>query len=261
VPYFDTAHFQTTQATFTSDCSACHAVTGTSPNPASPLCTVCHTSGPTLPYANCTSCHGSSTSGGAPTGTAYPNVAGAHAAHIALNGAGTPISCATCHNGLGTGTFAHYNAASATVGGFLSPGTVAFLATYNAATGASSFDNVALTCLNVSCHGGQANLNWRTGTLDVNVNTGCESCHAFDGAQSNTYSSGQHDSGGHNGEGCTACHDPVLLAPGHFTNLATAAIFEQSPAATLRSELQYNGTTCNPDAGGLTGCHGSENWN
>ena len=105
-----------------------------------------------------------SAAGGATT--AYPNAAGAHAAHIALNSAGTPVTCNTCHNGLGTNTLNHYNRANgrAGAGGRVPPGDAAFLATYNAESGASSFNSTAFSCSNVSCHGAQGTPNWQTGT-------------------------------------------------------------------------------------------------
>ncbi|OGP76703.1 MAG: hypothetical protein A2Z13_06680 [Deltaproteobacteria bacterium RBG_16_64_85] len=259
VPFLAPTHTQSTQPTFTNDCSSCHAVTGTSPISAAPLCTVCHTAGSPFTLTNCTSCHAFPPNGAA--GAAYPNIAGAHPVHIALNGAGTPISCDTCHNGLGTNTLNHYNRANARPGLNalrVPPGDAAFPATYNAKTGASSFSATALTCSNVSCHGGQANLNWQTGTLDVN--TRCTSCHASGTAQFNSYNSGRHTNvGKHVSNGCTSCHDTARLALGHFTNLATSA-FEQAPRATLLTGLQYNGATCNPGAGGISGCHDQKTW-
>ena len=253
VPYFDNVHFQTA---FTGACDGCHAVSGASPNPAAPLCTECHTLGSPLALTGCASCHANP-----PAGSAYPNIEGAHVEHLALNGAGTPVTCNTCHNGLGTNTLNHYNRANgrAGAGGRVPPGDAAFLTTHNAESGASSFSSAAFTCSNVSCHGGQANLNWRTGNLTVN--TQCTSCHASGTAQYNSYNSGKHQK--HvvdKGIACTTCHDTDRLAPGHFTNLATATVFEQAPSATLSTALQYNGTSCNPQAGGLSGCHGSKNW-
>jgi predicted CxxxxCH...CXXCH cytochrome family protein len=178
-----------------------------------------------------------------------------------LNGAGTPISCNTCHNGLGTGTLNHYNRANARTGFDalrVAPGDVVFTATYDAKTGAAAFDNTSLLrCSNTRCHGGQATPNWQTGTLSVN--TQCTSCHASGTAQYNSYNSGQHNRSEHVSQGCTSCHDTAKLAPGHFTNLAGTG-FEQLPSATLLSGLQYNGSTCNPSNGGISGCHGQENW-
>jgi len=258
VPFLAAAHTQATPATFAGDCSNCHADAATSPDASPPGCQVCHAAGSPLTLASCSSCHANPPAGGA--GAAYPNVAGAHAAHLALNGAGTPVACATCHNGLESGSQGHYDRANGRTGagGRVPPGDVVFLAAYNAESGASSFTPATFSCANVSCHGGQANLNWRTGTLDVN--TQCTSCHASGTAQFNSYNSGRHTSEQpHVNNGCTSCHDTALLAPGHFTNLASTA-FEQSPAATIRAAVQYNGTTCNPSAGGISGCHGQETW-
>ena len=154
VPFNTTVHYSVTNATFTLNCGTCHAVTGTSPVSGAPLCTTCHIAGSPLTALSCTSCHANPPTG--VTTAAYPNVAGAHAAHIALNSAGTVIACDTCHNGLGTNTLNHYNRANARPGKNtlrVPPGDVVFLATYSAKTGASSFDNSAsLNCSNVSCH-------------------------------------------------------------------------------------------------------------
>ena len=236
VPFVDNAHFQATQATFDTDCSGCHAVTGASPVAAAPACQVCHTEGSPLTLANCTSCHASP-----PTGSVYANIAGTHAVHLALNnGAGTPVNCDTCHNGLGSNTLNHYNRASGIpgAGGRVPPGDAAFPATYNAETGVSSFDNVALTCSNISCHGGVARsqgtpgipISWRTGTLDVN--TQCTSCHALGTAQFNSYNSGQHDQVAHVALGCLVCHNTTTLAVNHFTALSTPAM-EGPASATI----------------------------
>ncbi|MGE5753194.1 MAG: CxxxxCH/CxxCH domain c-type cytochrome [Deltaproteobacteria bacterium] len=260
VPFLSPTHTQATPAAFASDCSNCHADSATPPADSPPGCQVCHTAGSPLTLAACSSCHASPPAGGA--GAAYPNVAGAHATHLALNGAGTPVTCATCHTGLESGSQAHYDRANARTGSNalrVSPGDVAFVpASYDAESGPPSFAAATFSCSNVSCHGGQANLNWQTGTL--NVNTQCTSCHASGTTQFNSYNSGRHtDVGAHVSNGCTSCHDTALLAPGHFTALATPA-FEQAPSTTIRTAVQFNGTTCNPSGGGISGCHGQETW-
>ncbi|MBI5905096.1 MAG: CxxxxCH/CxxCH domain-containing protein [Deltaproteobacteria bacterium] len=258
VPFNDnTTHTQATTATFTADCGTCHAVTGTSPVSAAPICVSCHISDPRS-VTNCASCHANPPNGAA---TAYPNVAGAHAAHLALNGAGTPVTCATCHNGLGSGTLSHYNRTRPTR---VSPASVAFLTTYNAESGASAFDNSSLLrCGNISCHGGQNTPNWRTGTIDI-VNA-CTSCHISGTTQFNSYFSGRHSLHlsrfGTSATTCKRCHDATKVnVTGHLTNLATPTVFEQTARSTVLTAVQFNGTSCNPSAGGLSGCHGSENW-
>jgi predicted CxxxxCH...CXXCH cytochrome family protein len=263
VPFLDPVHLGVKQADFDGDCSNCHAVSGTSPVSSAPACQVCHTAGsplsPTGSFGVCTSCHGNPPDGG--TGASYPNIAGAHAAHLALNLAGTPVDCDTCHGGLGFVTQAHYDRANGRTGagGRVPPGDLAFVATYNAKTGASSFSATAFTCTNVSCHGGQANLNWRTGTLDIN--TQCTSCHASGTAQYNSYNSGQHNRSQHSSRACTVCHNTTTLAVNHFTALGTTTM-EGPASATIgggTTEIPsggYNAVTrsCNPT------CHGSQTW-
>jgi len=186
--------------------------------------------------------------------------------HLGLNSTGSPVSCNTCHNALGPSLLDnnHYNRAKSRV----EPGDVAFLATYNAESGTSSFNSAAFSCSNVSCHGGVARsggnpgtpLNWRTGTLTVN--TACTSCHNSGTAQFNSYNSGEHQF--HVvGEGisCTACHNTTTLAANHFTNLSTPAL--EGPASatigggsTLIPAGNYNTVTrsCTPS------CHGNDTW-
>jgi predicted CxxxxCH...CXXCH cytochrome family protein len=258
VPFFDnTAHTQATTASFTSDCGNCHAVTGTSPVSGAPLCTSCHITDP-RDVTNCTSCHANPPSGAS---TAYPNVGGAHSKHIALNGAGTPISCDTCHNGLGTGTLNHYNRAKTR----LTPGDVAFLTTYNAKTGASSFDNsAALSCSNVSCHGGVATPSWQTGS--ITVTTQCTNCHVFGSSlgnpQYNSPYSGQHNINTSH-RTCTNCHNTTTLAVNHFTTLGTTTM-EGPASATIggtgTTVTTYAAGSCTPSVGSGGGCHSTRSW-
>ena len=233
VPYNYTSHYTVTSATYSGFCSGCHDIAAPSTN-YGPPCRTCHVAASPLAAAGCTSCHANPPDG---PPTAYPNAAGAHAKHIALKSAGTPISCDTCHDGLGTGTLNHYNAAKSLV----PPGNVAFLATYYAKTGASLFDNgAALSCTNVSCHGGLARsggtpgtpLNWRTGALDVN--TECKSCHTLGTAQYNSYNSGEHDEHTvEKGVICVYCHNTAALAVNHFTTLGDNTMSPADAAATI----------------------------
>jgi predicted CxxxxCH...CXXCH cytochrome family protein len=234
----DTGHM--TAGNMTNACVLCHGATlggGTGP-----ACTSCHTLGSPLSMTNCTSCHGNP-----PNGSAYPNAAGKHSQHIAL---GSYIVCDTCHNGGGTGTTNHDNGNTTAF--------VAFLSSYNAKSGAASYNATNNTCANVSCHGGQTTPGWLSSTV-IDVNTQCTSCHASGTAQYNSYNSGHHSTHVSQGIACYTCHDITLLAVNHFTSLNTTAL-EGPASATLRSQLQYNGTSCNPSAGGLSGCHSSHNW-
>jgi predicted CxxxxCH...CXXCH cytochrome family protein len=161
----------------------------------------------------------------------------------------------------------HYNRANARPGENalrVTPGDAAFLATYNAKTGASSFDNsAALSCSNVSCHGGQATPNWQTGTL--NVNTQCTNCHVSGTTQFNSYNSGEHplhvNRYGASATTCELCHNITTLAVNHFTALGTAAM-EGPASATI------GGTGTGISAGNYVAatkscrpaCHGTETW-
>ena len=257
VPYNDSSHYTVTSATFPGSCSSCHDVSAPSTK-VGPVCQTCHVAASPLAAANCTSCHASPPDGAAPAGAVYANIAGAHAAHIALTSAGTPISCDTCHNGLGTGTLNHYNRAKARV----APGDAALLAAYNAKTVPFSFDNAALSCSNVSCHGGQATPNWQTGTL--NVNTQCTNCHASGTAQYNGYSSGEHTKHASElGLPCTTCHNTTTLAGNHFTTLSTTAM-EGPASATIGGTgtvvTSYSAGSCTPSVGASGGCHGTRSW-
>jgi len=178
-----------------------------------------------------------------------------------LNGAGTPVSCDTCHSGLGTGTLAHYNNARPPR---VEPGNAAFLATYNAETGASSFNSGALTCGNMSCHGGQATPNWQTGAIVVNDQ--CTNCHVSGTTQFNSYNSGAHSDHvgifGATATTCKLCHNTTTLAVNHFTTLSTTAM-EGPASATIggtgTNVTSYSAGSCTPQAG--VGCHGTRNWN
>jgi predicted CxxxxCH...CXXCH cytochrome family protein len=200
-------------------------------------------------------------------------VAGKHPDHGALPGVGI---CTPCHNGLDTGTLEHYNRANARPGKDalrVPPGDIVFLATYNAKSGPASFNATSRTCSNVICHGGQTTPDWQTATVNaIDVPNACLSCHVSGTTQYNSYSPGEK--GGHDyhmdsnkfGIGlsaamkCKLCHDGTKVnVSGHFQNLATQA-FEQPARQTILPAVGYNGNSCNPQAGGLTGCHSKENW-
>ena len=151
IPYNDASHYAVTSTTFTGNCGGCHDVSAPSAK-AGPVCQTCHVAASPLTAANCTSCHASPPTGGA--GAAYANIAGAHSVHLGLNSTGSPVSCNTCHNALGPSLLDnnHYNRAKSRV----EPGDVAFLTSYSAESGTSSFNSTAFSCSNVSCHGGVA---------------------------------------------------------------------------------------------------------
>jgi len=173
------------------------------------------------PYAgSCTACHG------------QPPQIGAHEVHTSLAGVGT--NCAVCHE-----TAGHNGSID-----------LAIQSAWNAKSGAAS--STGTSCSNVRCHGGQTTPDWLSGSLDSS--TQCKSCHVSGTSQYNGYSSGQHNRHVVSKRyDCLVCHDATKLGSGHFSGLATIS-FEQSPATTLKSSINYTGSSCNPS------CHGSERW-
>ncbi|MFN7958710.1 MAG: CxxxxCH/CxxCH domain-containing protein [Holophagaceae bacterium] len=230
-------HLNATAATFTADCSACHAYSGTAPMATAPLCNVCHKlANPTVlatGAGTCLSCHaGTSGLPLGPGGTAFPSIAGAHAKHLSL---GTATNCNTCHAGSGSGTPAHYTNADARHGTPVAPASVALDATFNAKTGAAAFAPASLTCSNVSCHGGQATPSWTTGTINSLIQ--CTVCHkvASTAATATQFNDafGRHSLGTHNATNaanaiaCTTCHNMGNGSAGalaHFKYLNTQAV-------------------------------------
>ena len=280
-------HFTATQATFASDCSLCHAYSGSSPNALAPSCNVCHTQAdPTVVATGtgtCLSCHvGAPGLPAGPAGAAFPSLIGKHDKHMALP---TALTCDTCHTNAGSGSSIHYRNANARLATPTGPGTVQISATYNAQSGgAAAFNPTALTCSTVSCHGGQTTPGWQAGTL--NSATQCGACHAINGgslaAQFND-ATGRHAWGTHAlaagaaapGAGCTLCHD--MSAARHFAYLDTTAVSgvatgspaDQLPSTTIKfktndatypitgvSPYSISLTTPEGDGGCALACHG-----
>jgi len=237
-PDVQTNHRAYALANGTTKCANiyCHGAALTGVSLSGPSCSTCHT----WPFTGgvCGTCHGIP-----PTGTSFPNTAGSHTAHTVLS---TTIVCSTCHLGAGSGTSLHQNGTA----------DVILDTTYSAKTGTPGFNTAANTCSRVSCHGGQTTPSWLTGV--INVNTQCTVCHASGTTQYNSYNSGEHSL--HVSRfACTVCHDTTKLAVNHFTKLNTS-VMEGPASATIVTAIGYNGTSCNPSAGGLTGCHSSHTW-
>ena len=258
VPFNDPTHYGVTDATFPAGCSACHDVSAPTVK-SGPVCQTCHVAASPLTSLNCTSCHADPPNSGAPAGAAYPNIAGAHSTHLALTSAGTPISCDTCHSGLGAGTLNHYNLAKARV----TPGDVAFIAPFPYTTGTATENAATLTCGSVSCHGAQTTPGWRT------TGVTCTNCHkaagtAANGAPANYYNDYANNFITHISHvgrtGCTTCHT-ALPAGTHFGTLSDKAIASRAAAATINPAFAYPSpppaslsmNNCNTNSVG--GCH------
>jgi predicted CxxxxCH...CXXCH cytochrome family protein len=258
VPFNTTTHYSVTNATFTANCGTCHAVTGTSPVSAAPLCTTCHIAGSPLTALSCTSCHANPPDSGAPMGASYPNIAGAHAKHLALGsipGGTNVINCDTCHSALGSGTLAHYDRANARLGKNalrVPPGDVQFVSPfpYTAKNGGpATFDNsslAALTCSAVKCHGGAPlapTPNWRAGTINVTQDSDCRLCHNASGTAPSQYNDltnvvfTEHTSHATqllNGIACTVCHSTAQLTlVRHYGNLTDNTFPPGAARATI----------------------------
>ncbi len=267
-------------------CALCHGASllGPADSPAGvgPSCRDCHNFGLPLatdlaptPLLDCTSCHSVPPNGVLPAGSdaasgdVRPNQPGAHAVHNALPKVATV--CSSCHNRAGTGTAAHYDTAQ--------PANIAALPAY-LAKNANAVSYVGGSCSNVSCHGGVSTPAWGDGAID-RANQ-CEACHTqgttFQTPQYNSWWSGEQDRSIHiffmgqfasqtGASRCRMCHDAAKLEPAatqHFSALDTPD-FETLPATTVRDDMDYNGTSCNPRTGGAEAtlgftCHGEENW-
>ena len=245
-------HLTVTAAEFNSDCSTCHAQSGTSPMAAAPLCSTCHRLADPLTTGKgpgtCLSCHsGTGVATNGPGGSSFPSVSGAHAKHMAL---ATALTCDTCHAGSGTGTAFHYANANARVSVPTGPVPVSIDAVFRAKAGGNiAYATASLTCSNVSCHGGQVTPGWQNGTL--NSSTQCLTCHGVAStagvATQFNDAFGRHSQGSHdvrvaaNSITCTTCHNMANGSPGalaHFKYLNTQSVDSVStglPADQLSS--------------------------
>jgi predicted CxxxxCH...CXXCH cytochrome family protein len=240
------SHLTATLATFTTDCSVCHSISGTSPNPASPACQVCHKlADPTVVATGagtCNSCHsGPPGLPLGPTGGSFPGIAGAHNTHMTLP---TALTCATCHAGSTSGTATHYANANARISTPVGPATVTFDPAYNAKSlGTAVFNASADTCSNTSCHGGQATPVW---TSTTKITTSCALCHKVNGGTTSSQyndATGRHSYGTHAqaaAADCTLCHDMSaantnLGAVNHFAQLNLHAVTSATklPSGTI----------------------------
>ncbi len=259
---------------FTAGCSSPNTEVGFDPNTGKHSANWLATHGSAyMTYdGQCAGCHGSRLNGGIsaiacfsnsachataacgtchtlpPSGAFFPNTAGKHAGHMSLN---VGFTCDSCHSGAG-GSTPNANHMNYVVDVVFSS---AVQTTYKAKSGTIAYDAASQTCSNISCHGGQTTPNWVSGSLDVNRQ--CGACHVLGTAlgvpESNSYFSGKHADHRDRGITCTQCHDTVKLAVNHFTALSTSAM-EGPASATLRSSVNYNGTTCNP------ACHETQTW-
>jgi predicted CxxxxCH...CXXCH cytochrome family protein len=175
VPYNN--HNATARSNF-SYCLGCHSITvdGSSTSGSAtvviPRCLTCHLSDPQVSSTGCLSCHSNP-----PIGNVYPNSAGSHPSHSALNAGDI---CGQCHSGLGLGTVDHLNRARQRSGSLLA-GAASFGVLAKTGGLVPSFTPGTGACANTYCHGasltGGSNKTplWgQTGYLQ-----GCGTCHGF----------------------------------------------------------------------------------
>lgn len=231
-----------------SACTPCH---GANLQGASGIaCSTCHYNVAVLMASpsptDCTSCHSAP-----PSGSSFPNIAGAHAVHLGLPAG---LTCTDCHDGFGSGTQSHYDNSRSKLD---HPGSVAIDTPWADTTGTPSFTGTSFTCTNVRCHGGQTTPNWRTGTLDITAST-CTSCHTASGS----YISFTGGPEGHHRSlaSCTNCHSLTALQTLHFSQLSRSTTSMGSvPGQTVGGSgtiVTYNPATksCTPQ------CHGTRSW-
>ena len=175
------------------------------------------------------SCHvGANFTTKGPTGSAWPNLQGSHPKHLSLStftrttpalpatmtGSAYPV-CSACHLGSvpGDATNTHYSNASKRVAipkSATTPASVAIVTTFNAKSGTAGTtpSTSAFTCSNISCHGGQVTPGWQTGTLTVNANTYCITCHKITSTSLQFNDAiGVHNNPTAHNQTCDHCHD------------------------------------------------------
>lgn len=246
-------------------CPQCHGATlqGAAEGAVGTRCQNCHVLGPPIVFpatatqpATCTTCHLFPPNG---VPNQFPNIAGTHTVHNALDG--VHDVCGSCHSGAGFGSGANHFMDNVV--------NVAFLANYNdkgvnaAYTAASGGSNTnGGTCANVNCHGAQTTPNWRTAS-GIDVDTQCASCHrssssAGTRARYNDYTNSvmRHTNvPEHAAAACTVCHDTALLTQSlHFGKLDNTAAWMKAGAQTIKSSLGYPGGG-NKCTNTPSGCH------
>lgn len=253
------SHPADAQSGFNTVCINCHNIDLPRILVNAPYCMECHKGGSPFTFTGCTSCHGNPPAGGAPLGAVFPNIAGAHAKHNALDN--VRGVCNTCHNGGGTGTGLKHlydNVAGASGIDVAFPNLL-----FKANSGSLLFTGSDNTCSNVSCHGGIKTPGWR-GALPATGDAACRQCHTVGAAQgspeNNSPYSGRHSQHMATTNGgailCTECHNMVNGTTGalnHFKFLNTAAM--EGPASqTVQPQVTSGTAVYNPAAGGGPNC-------
>jgi predicted CxxxxCH...CXXCH cytochrome family protein len=251
VPYNN--HNATARGNF-NYCLGCHQVSAdvtTASGKTIPRCLTCHLFSPVATPTGCTSCHAKP-----PAGAGYPDFAGLHPSHNALNVAENPTLtaiCDQCHSGLGFGTVDHLNRArlhaSAVQAGPVVFGTLAgtggLVPTYTPAT---------QQCANTYCHGNtldkpaSAILSpaWTAPFLTGSAAADCGRCHGYPPVTA--------IHGGVTPAQCSGCHPHVNGSATGFTD----------PTRHIDGSIEFTGAHSFPNPGSThkaavngTGCLGA----
>src|SRR6185369_3123266 len=240
--------------------SAPYPTTGTTP----PDCRSCHAKADPANDSNgCGSCHGAASvnSTGEPSGTVYPDVAGSHAAHTAIDG----VTCIECHTTGGAGGKTDHGqgnrgtnpAVVNLTNAFGWNGTtcataVCHVSPYNSTNLPTPAWGTPAAC--TACHNGttvpfQANGAPNTGSHSIHMglrDAACGQCH--DGATSGVSGGSNHDNGTvnvSNGYPATAKH-----APGTYSGTCSSASCHSSPYANVAIASPVWGASA-----GCVACH------
>lgn len=148
VPYSNHGSAASGNSTY---CLGCHQLAANAVGSKPPGCQNCHITSPVATPTGCTSCHAAP-----PSGSSYPNIAAAHAAHAAAGKVSAITNvCSDCHSGLGLATADHQLRAKArTATGRANPVVFGSAALIVAGGGtAPSYSDASGQCANVYCHG------------------------------------------------------------------------------------------------------------
>lgn len=161
-------------------CTHCHGANldGAGAAAGATGCTFCHLNRVPTTVMDCASCHSQP-----PNGTSYPNTAGVHASHGALNVA---VVCDACHTGLGSITLDHFNRAKARTGS-LQAGAVVFGALASTGGLAPAYNATTQQCTNTYCHGNTLDKpatailspSWNAPFLTGVASSDCTKCHGY----------------------------------------------------------------------------------
>jgi predicted CxxxxCH...CXXCH cytochrome family protein len=119
---------------------------------------------------------------------------------------------------------------------------------------AGTAGTTAMTCSNISCHGGQTTPAWQTGTITNNATTYCMACHKITStATEYNDATGRHNNPNAHNQTCDYCHVMTQTTQGaqnHFKYLDNTAV-RQAPDQLSSDTIKFGGGS-QPATGALT---------